>query len=68
MRAQGRSWSQHLPSRAAGDRTTDGDVSEGRLGPEAEAWDLMVSIWPDYAEYSKITEREIPVVILERVT
>jgi len=26
----------------------------------------MVAIWPDYAKYQKKTEREIPVVILER--
>ena len=28
-------------------------------------WDEMVAIWPDYAEYQKKTERDIPVVILE---
>jgi deazaflavin-dependent oxidoreductase (nitroreductase family) len=30
-------------------------------------WRLMVSIWPDYEGYQTKTEREIPVVILERV-
>jgi deazaflavin-dependent oxidoreductase (nitroreductase family) len=30
-------------------------------------WDKMVSIWPDYAKYQTKTEREIPVVILERL-
>jgi deazaflavin-dependent oxidoreductase (nitroreductase family) len=29
-------------------------------------WEQMVAIWPDYAKYQKKTEREIPVVILER--
>lgn len=31
-------------------------------------WDQMVTIWPDYEKYQTKTEREIPVVILERVT
>jgi deazaflavin-dependent oxidoreductase (nitroreductase family) len=30
-------------------------------------WQLMASIWPDYDNYQAKTEREIPVVILERV-
>jgi deazaflavin-dependent oxidoreductase (nitroreductase family) len=30
-------------------------------------WRLMVSIWPDYEGYQTKTEREIPVVILERL-
>lgn len=29
-------------------------------------WRLMTSIWPDYDNYQQSTEREIPVVILER--
>jgi deazaflavin-dependent oxidoreductase (nitroreductase family) len=32
-----------------------------------ELWRTMASEWPDYDEYQKKTEREIPVVILERV-
>ena len=31
-------------------------------------WRLMTSIWPDYEEYQERTDRDIPVVILERVT
>ena len=31
-----------------------------------ELWKLMTSIWPDYDEYQTKTEREIPVIILER--
>jgi hypothetical protein len=27
----------------------------------------MVEAWPDYADYQTKTEREIPVVVLERV-
>jgi deazaflavin-dependent oxidoreductase (nitroreductase family) len=29
-------------------------------------WSVMTAIWPDYDEYQKKTDREIPVVILER--
>jgi deazaflavin-dependent oxidoreductase (nitroreductase family) len=31
-----------------------------------ELWKIMTSVWPDYDEYQKKTEREIPVVVLER--
>lgn len=30
-------------------------------------WELAVEQWPDYAEYQKQTDREIPVVVLEPV-
>jgi hypothetical protein len=30
-------------------------------------WEHMVEVWPDYAGYQNKTEREIPVVVLERV-
>jgi deazaflavin-dependent oxidoreductase (nitroreductase family) len=29
-------------------------------------WELMTSIWPAYEEYQRKTDRDIPVVILER--
>jgi deazaflavin-dependent oxidoreductase (nitroreductase family) len=29
-------------------------------------WKLMAEVWPDYDEYQKKTDREIPVVVLER--
>jgi deazaflavin-dependent oxidoreductase (nitroreductase family) len=32
----------------------------------AELWRLMVGEWPPYAQYQRKTEREIPVVVLER--
>ena len=32
----------------------------------AKIWPQMVEIWPDYNEYTKKTDREIPIVILER--
>jgi deazaflavin-dependent oxidoreductase (nitroreductase family) len=31
-----------------------------------EMWRKMAAVWPDYDEYQKKTEREIPVVVLER--
>lgn len=37
-------------------------------GPEerAKLWQQMSAIWPAYDDYAKATDREIPVVILER--
>ncbi len=29
-------------------------------------WDHMAEVWPDYNEYAKKTDREIPIVVLER--
>jgi len=31
-----------------------------------DMWKHMVEVWPDYDEYQKKTEREIPIVVLER--
>lgn len=31
-------------------------------------WDHMLEVWPDYADYQSKTDREIPVVVLERTT
>jgi F420H(2)-dependent quinone reductase len=31
-----------------------------------QRWDAMVALYPDYADYQVKTDREIPVVILER--
>ncbi len=45
-----------FPARA---RTATGEGRE-RL------WQLMTQQWPDYDEYQKQTDREIPVVVLER--
>lgn len=56
------------------------DHAEVQVGPEvftarartasgderAELWRLMTRVWPDYEEYAKKTDREIPVVVLER--
>lgn len=38
-------------------------------GEERERlWQLMVGLWPSYAEYQKKTSRRIPVLVLERVS
>jgi proline iminopeptidase len=41
-------------------RTAEGEERE-RL------WRLMNEMWPHYAEYQEKTDREIPVVVLERI-
>jgi deazaflavin-dependent oxidoreductase (nitroreductase family) len=40
-------------------RTASGEERE-RL------WRLMTEVWPDYDQYAQRTDREIPVVVLER--
>ncbi|WP_030453982.1 nitroreductase family deazaflavin-dependent oxidoreductase [Herbidospora cretacea] len=32
-----------------------------------DMWRVMVAAWPDYDEYTKKTDREIPVVVIERL-
>jgi deazaflavin-dependent oxidoreductase (nitroreductase family) len=32
-----------------------------------ELWRKMAAVWPDYDEYQKKTDRDIPVVVLERI-
>lgn len=41
---------------------TTADASE-----RARLWPVMTAIWPDYDEYAKKTDREIPIVVLKRV-
>jgi deazaflavin-dependent oxidoreductase (nitroreductase family) len=31
-----------------------------------ELWRIMTGVWPDYDDYQRKTDREIPVVVLER--
>ena len=47
-----------FPARA---RTAEGEE-------RARLWRLAAQQWPDYDAYQQKTEREIPVVVLERVT
>jgi deazaflavin-dependent oxidoreductase (nitroreductase family) len=32
-----------------------------------EMWRTMTQVWPDYDDYQQSTDREIPVVVLERI-
>jgi deazaflavin-dependent oxidoreductase (nitroreductase family) len=41
-------------------RTADGAERAG-------LWDEAVKVWPQYADYQKLTDRQIPVVVLERL-
>ena len=36
------------------------------LEEKPDMWGAMTSVWPDYDAYQKRTEREIPVIVLER--
>ena len=49
-------WDEVFPARA---RTAEGEERD-RL------WRLAAQQWPDYDEYVKRTDRQIPVVVLER--
>jgi deazaflavin-dependent oxidoreductase (nitroreductase family) len=40
-------------------RTTEGDE-------RATLWPLMAEVWPSYDDYRQRTERQIPVVVIER--
>ena len=49
-----------------------GDVFRARArdatpDEQPELWRKMAEVWPDYDEYQKKTERQIPVVVLEPV-
>jgi deazaflavin-dependent oxidoreductase (nitroreductase family) len=52
------------------DGTSKGDYRARELtGPERETWwDRAVAVWPDYANYQTKTAREIPLLLLERLT
>ena len=39
-------------------------VAEGE--ERARLWSLMTDVWPDYDKYQQKTDREIPVVVLQR--
>jgi deazaflavin-dependent oxidoreductase (nitroreductase family) len=39
-------------------------VAEGE--ERARLWSLMTEVWPDYDKYQSRTDREIPVVVLQR--
>ncbi len=50
-----------------GDTTGDYEAREVFGDEKAAWWDRAVAAWPDYAEYQKKTDREIPVFVLTPV-
>ncbi|KAA1249383.1 nitroreductase family deazaflavin-dependent oxidoreductase [Mycobacterium simiae] len=51
-----------------GSATGDYDAREVFGDEKAAWWERAVAVWPDYAEYQKRTERQIPVFVLRPVT
>ncbi|GAB2456004.1 nitroreductase family deazaflavin-dependent oxidoreductase [Jatrophihabitans fulvus] len=45
--------------------TADARVANAEERPKM--WQHMVEVWPDYEDYAKKTDREIPIVVLDRV-
>src|SRR4051812_23584242 len=50
-----------------GDTTGDYDAREVFGDEKATWWDRAVAAWPDYADYQRKTDREIPVFVLTPV-
>jgi deazaflavin-dependent oxidoreductase (nitroreductase family) len=40
---------------------------EATADERPELWRLMTEVWPDYDAYQRKTDREIPLVVLERI-
>jgi deazaflavin-dependent oxidoreductase (nitroreductase family) len=64
-------WYENLQADPDATIQVKGDVIDVRAstaeGEERERlWKLAAQQWPDYDEYAKRTDREIPVVVLER--
>ncbi len=55
------------PAVSVQDRATviDGRVRELTGSERAEWWDRAVAVFPQYAEYERRTDREIPVLLVE---
>ncbi len=71
-RPQHPSWYFNLSEDPVVDVQVAADKFQARArtaGPEERdrLWKLMNEVWPDYTEYQKKTDREIPVVVLEPV-
>jgi F420H(2)-dependent quinone reductase len=52
------------------DGPTSGDYDAREVFDDEKAtwWERAVAVWPDYAEYQKKTERQIPVFVLTPVS
>lgn len=65
-------WYRNLVKEPRVELQVKGDVFSARartaVGDERQRlWKLAARQWPDYDEYQKRTDRQIPVVVLERV-
>ncbi len=65
-------WYRNLVKEPTVELQVKGDVFAARActatGAErAELWELAARQWPDYNAYQEATDREIPVVVLERL-
>jgi deazaflavin-dependent oxidoreductase (nitroreductase family) len=65
------SWYRNLvehPLVEVQDGTHKGDYTARELSGDErqEWWERALAVWPDYADYQTKTDREIPVVVLER--
>ena len=49
-----------------GDQVWDGVAREVTGEEKAQWWERAVAAFPDYAEYQTKTDREIPVIVVER--
>ncbi|MDG2428206.1 MAG: nitroreductase family deazaflavin-dependent oxidoreductase [Acidimicrobiales bacterium] len=49
------------------DRAEIHELLARTLSPEekAESWPVALAAWPDYAEYQRLTDRDIPLVVCE---
>ena len=66
------SWYRNLVANPEVDVQVLGDRFRARArtasgGERPELWELMSAAWPAYNSYQERTDREIPVVVLERV-
>lgn len=49
------------------DEVFDGRARTAEGEERARLWPLMVEVFPNYAQYQERTERQIPVIVVERV-
>jgi deazaflavin-dependent oxidoreductase (nitroreductase family) len=49
-----------------GDDTFAGRARTADDAERAELWPLLAEVWPDYDKYQTKTDRQIPIVLLER--
>ena len=50
------------------DDSYDGIARTASSEERARLWPIMTELWPTYDDYQSATDREIPVVVIERAT